>query len=1026
MITSEYLSASAGSGKTFALSTRYCHLVMSKEKPEEICALTFTRPATREIFSAIVERLLDDEHVIEPVPNGLTREQALQRILEALPRLQISTIDSFSSKIARLFAYEIGLNPDFALYDGDRSAEAKQLLYDSVKRALTDINPAAQDELLARYNVQYENAAEVRSLSEKLRNFLSIFESVLEANPRGWGDLKALGCANVTVNPEIESVFQSLQEVLSEGELPKKDVNALQTRLKRYHPEEHSVRRIKQLCGDKFNEYLQDLLTYVHKGCVSDKPFSAPLRNYLEALMTDITNRDLLQTARHTKFLYEALVLLVDTKMALSDERGLLSFNELTKKLASFVGNRLSVCNLAAIYVAYRMDAAIRHLMIDEFQDTSTAQWQILSGMAHELASSDNGTFFYVGDVKQSIYGWRGGDATLFGDPKRLPPIPEGAPLLVSYRSCPTIIRLVNERMRFNFSLGADGKPPKTWQMVVADAWRRQWKDHTPAEKRMGEAGFAQMWCLPGVKQQWRETVARKIAERWHQLSEQPLKIAVLSNAKKVFTDEFGLLNLLRSKGIPCALEGKRAIADTPLGGLVIQLLHWLSDPRATLWEAVTRQLGLIKQSDVETLEAWSRCVNQHGFVAWLESLFGVKAAFRERLTTSDLSVLNTICKGLEPLDRQRCVDPSVAYKTLLHLEEVCIADRNVVNLMTIHQSKGLTYDVVFTILAGDIVRKQNTQYESGDGWVMEPPILEVTYTAVPALQAAREREYQSRMQDTLCALYVAITRAKREQIIFAPESSAKTLKSFAGWLYSDVMSPIASSVDKEKDAENNQQDEDPQPYVVWEEGTQDWWQTLPKSEKESSSQKPEDASATDEADAQDQTVLLSQATEWEGVPVVPTVEVELPSENLKVNSVAELLADNATDKCDFGISYHDKLAQIEWSDVPVDNIPLEVFQRPAELCEVWRERPFSVALQEAPVLRYIPGQFDRVHIFPESRRAVIYDFKTGYGTEVTEAYARQLNNYRLALAKLLNYDLRAIEAKLVFTRYGILKEVGA
>lgn len=63
---SQYLSASAGSGKTFALSRRYCRLVMAGARPETICALTFTRAATREIFAAVVERLLN--HEVESAP----------------------------------------------------------------------------------------------------------------------------------------------------------------------------------------------------------------------------------------------------------------------------------------------------------------------------------------------------------------------------------------------------------------------------------------------------------------------------------------------------------------------------------------------------------------------------------------------------------------------------------------------------------------------------------------------------------------------------------------------------------------------------------------------------------------------------------------------------------------------------------------------------------------------------------------------------------------------------------------------
>ena len=1048
-IPSEYLSASAGSGKTFALSKRFCHLVMSRVAPDEICALTFTRAATREIFAAIIERLTSEKNELGTIEQGLTREAALSQILNALPRLQISTIDAFSSMIARLFAYDIGLNPDFALYEGGgQSPEAQAVLQESVQRALQCTPQQSEKELLELYNFQHGTEAEIDSLSARLQTYLERFEALLESHPEGWGEVSALEldatelhrCPNLAqVAEEVEQHF----EILAQAKLFKpKSEEKLRKLLKGYHAEIHSVRELNKQWTREGWDGLKRLPNIVKTGEFkfgNSKPTTLPptMVSGIDAMLSDVLARDVEQTAKHTQALHRALVAIKKAKDALTEELGLLSFDALTKTLAKQVGGQLSVRDAKAFYIAYRLDSAIRHLMIDEFQDTSVNQWQILSGMAHELAPAESdGTFFYVGDVKQSIYGWRGGDATLFGDTTRLPAIAEGAPLLVSYRSCPTVINLINDLMPLPFTTDANGNPPEPWQAPIVETWRGQWKAHHSAEKRAQQTGYVRMITLEGTEKNeetgrlidtktiHRQEIARLIAERWQQLRGKALTMAVLASTNAVLQDEDGLLHYLRKLGVPCALEGKLKVADTPMGSVVVALLHWMADPRATLWQQVATALGLDEAEEGNLLNRWMACVHEKGFVAWLDSLFGVQTAWFARLTESDKRSLEAIRQGLEQLDQQRCVDPAVARDTIDTLQVPSIADKNVLNLMTIHQSKGLTFSVVFTVIAGDIVRAQSDEPTVGEDWVMERCTFSETFDAVPALKTARETAYAHRMQDVLCALYVAITRAEREQVIFAPKKDTKSLKHTAAWLFTSKLpqeAPQTRSSKKAKgdvnpsvvhhafDGEAPSEPEKVPHQVVFEDGDPDWWKSLNDHTK-----------ATDEAQPDLQITWKREDAKSE------TVEVELPSEHAKARTVAEILVKTSTKARDFGIDLHERLAQIEWAEEGCYGVPAEVFKRPDEPCELWRERPFSVQLpQEAGAgFRYLPGQFDRVHLFPNSKRAIIYDYKTAYKAEVTPAYARQLKDYRMALSVLTGYPVEAIQMKLVFTRHQCIMDV--
>ena len=133
-------------------------------------------------------------------------------------------------------------------------------------------------------------------------------------------------------------------------------------------------------------------------------------------------------------------------------------------------------------------------------------------------------------------------------------------------------------------------------------------------------------------------------------------------------------------------------------------------------------------------------------------------------------------------------------------------------------------------------------------------------------------------------------------------------------------------------------------------------------------------------------------------------------------------LAEGADTARNFGISEHARLADIAWADEP-PSFP-EVFRRPAEPCELWRERTFAVTVREGGKTRRLVGQFDRVHIFPDSRRAVIYDFKTSREPVATSAYERQLRDYRVALAALTGFAPESIRMVLLFTRSGRSVEV--
>ncbi len=990
---SHYLSASAGSGKTVALSVRFCRLVTAGVPPDAICALTFTRAATREIFAAVVRRLVTGD------VGGLseeTRMAALGRVLEALPRLQISTIDAFSAKVARLFAYELGLNPDFALYEEGSGAEAREALRETVRRALRVSSQTSADELLRRLDVRYDGAAPAGSLSERLQGFVRAFGRFAEEHPKGWGDLAALGVP-LPRPCDREARMEALRAQPTEG-VSEKHAAAFLRLVEGYHPDIDSLRELKARWGGawkdaaKFRALAEEGAFFYYKKALT---LGSEARAAAKALWQDLLARDLGQTARHTAALHEAVAALGAAYTAWSAETGRLGFSELTRTLARTLGGRLSALDPDRMYIAYRLDTAVRHLMIDEFQDTGTDQWAVLSGIAHELADAEDGTFFYVGDTKQSIYGWRGGDATLFGDPRRVPDIPAGPALVESYRSSPDVIALVNRVFRLPSGFAGEAEP---WQRAPLEEWRARWRDHTAHRRDLGRA---EAITLEGKKSEWMATLAAVIAARWRELSHRRLSGAVLAPTNGLFQgdggEEPGLLARLRALGVDCAIDGRRKVSDAPMGRLVAALLHWMADPRATLWGEVARRLGLAERSDSATLAGWMEMVTQEGFVAWADALFGPATSCGARLTGHDREILAAVRQGLQGVDARGSADPQEAWAAVSGLEVPCSADAGVLSLMTIHHSKGLTFDVAFTVLAGDLLNERGEACEVGEDWVLERPVLGETYEAVPPLGAARTARRERRFRDDLCAFYVALTRARREQVVLAPAKEAGSLRKRAGLVFRPLMGEALPVPGAEGAAR------------VFAQGDPDWWQgpdVLPRA-------------AVPPAPPR---------VPWQRAKGRPRTEVELPSERARTATLAELLAEDADAARRFGISEHARFAPIAWAEAAEADALApglrEVFRKPQEPCELWRERPFSVRVSERGALRYLAGQFDRVHLFPEARRAVIYDFKTARRAEVTPAYRRQLTDYRTALAALTGWPKGNLRAVLLFSRLGEAVEV--
>ncbi len=410
------VEASAGSGKTFALAKRYVQLLIhSSNAPvhlRSILAITFTNKSAVEMKARILDflkkialgRLSELEKKEILIPLNITEQEACGRayaVMEGLIRnynfFQVQTIDSFINALLCGCSFKINLSANF-----------------NIKRNSHEYIAGALDALIDR-------AATDKDIMQALNQFLHQYLFI--ENRSGWFPKKDL--LKILIALFNQSNFYSL-DFLSGPAQPqdlfmlKKEILKLMRELKDVLPENtHATFQ------NKFQEFLKnhddafdvdDLSEFFNR---EEFPSTKGLAigKEVEKLWEKIHRglRELSELEASTLFnsYIDVFAMVIREFRAQAVKDDVLFLEELNKKARSlFDDGQVTVEELY-----YRLATRFHHYMMDEFQDTSRLQWENLTLMVQE-ALSTGGSLFYVGDKKQAIYGFRGGDSLLFDDLK--------------------------------------------------------------------------------------------------------------------------------------------------------------------------------------------------------------------------------------------------------------------------------------------------------------------------------------------------------------------------------------------------------------------------------------------------------------------------------------------------------------------------------------------------------------------------------------------------------------------------------
>lgn len=458
---SAWVSANAGSGKTRVLTNRVARLLLQGTEPGKILCLTFTKAGAAEMQNRLFKQLgqwamLADaplraalaEMGEEDLPESqLNRARSLfARALETPGGLKIQTIHAFCESLLHRFPLEAQVSPDFELLDDRQArdirtevlnemAEAEPQVFDRFIAANDDPSSYLADILkhqqLFAFGFFEEEAAAVIGAEIGLTEEIMLAR-VLE----GVSDTQIDALARAMATNEKGHDLKTAGVLRSFGREP---VSAALALLESAFLTSGNMRKTTSFPNKQTKRNFPDAFEMVS--------------TLIERVFAARQSRLALHAFEKAKILHEFAGEFLSRYAAKKAGRSALEFEDLIRKADALLRQ-----SDMAQWVLYRLDGGIDHILVDEAQDTSPLQWDIVVALAEEIYAAAGETdsprtIFVVGDEKQSIFSFQGADPHAFARIRaqlheRLAaveaPMFEGA-LQCSFRSAPPILSLVDK-----------------------------------------------------------------------------------------------------------------------------------------------------------------------------------------------------------------------------------------------------------------------------------------------------------------------------------------------------------------------------------------------------------------------------------------------------------------------------------------------------------------------------------------------------------------------------------------------------
>ena len=849
--------ASAGSGKTFTLATEYIRLIVENPTSyRNILAVTFTNKATEEMKMRILSQLYgiwqglpESDNYLQVIvektdyPPKLIRERAgqgLSNLLHNYNYFRVETIDTFFQSVLRNMARELDLTTNLRI--GLNDVQVEELAVDQL---IADLSTT---DVMLQWILKY------------------IMESI--SDEKTWNVISQIKRFGRTIfNNEYKEVSQALEQKMEEKGF-----------FERYTTQLREIRKAAEermiLIGESFFDTLEgeglsiddlanknrgiagfflklqkgvfdpsienatvaNCLGNPEKWCAKTHPRRDFILSLAEGTLGDILRFAIEERPRQWK-LYKSADLtlrhLNQLRLLGSIEKKVRELNENNNRFLLSDTQQLLHALIEGSdspFIFEKIGTQLEHVMIDEFQDTSTVQWQNFRVLLDEAMSHEGGSNLIVGDVKQSIYRWRSGDWRLLNDIEqqfRQQQI-ETIPLKKNYRSERNVITFNNHF--FSHAAELEYQEQQELNPEEAEQLKRAYADVMQEIPEGREAaGEVCVTLLPA--EDYQTTTLQQVADTISELTKRGVpqrEIAILVRVNnqipviaQYFLEQMSEVKIVSDEAF--RLDASVAV------NLLVEALRLLTHPDDLLTQAAIVKLYHIdvlkEQTEDNELLLRTNDLNlllPEAFRSQREVLITMPlyelserlyAIFElERLNEQSAYVFafydqlaSYVSENTADIDSFLAAwDESLCGKTIQSEET------NGVRILSIHKSKGLEYNYVICPFCDWQLEKQSGNFlwcQPKEEPFSDLPIAPVDYSKNQMLGTIYEHDYlHEHLQNTvdnLNLLYVAFTRAKKGLYVFgkrgAKASRSGLIEQCLPLVAQEMPEAILSGIEEEK-----------------------------------------------------------------------------------------------------------------------------------------------------------------------------------------------------------------------------------
>ena len=823
--TYEIFNASAGSGKTFTLTSRYLVKLLGSTENESykrILALTFTNKASEEMKNRILSSLNEfskfknyekPSEILKDVKNQLDisfkeiclrAKNRIDLLLHNFSFFNVSTLDSFNHGIIKAFAKELNLAKDFKLV-----LDNNELTENTIKELLTRVG---NDKAITDSLIDFANSKILEGKSWDVSYDLKELSGIL-SNENHYFKVKKLKQKTtiefVHIKKEIIQRIKKIDKVISDGVRLSKNVitktipfvfsrNSFPNFLEKLKNKE-----FKKIKTESLRKLFENETLIIKKSRLDNEEAASQLIKKLFIYFEEI-EKNLIDRHHLNAFLDSLVPLSLLNQISLiskkiMDKNGELLISDFNKIISEEIKNQPSP------YIFEKTGTRFSHYLIDEFQDTSLLQWaNLIPLVSHSIESYENevngGSLLLVGDLKQSLYRWRGADPNIFfsliNNQNPFTIEQQNQTLKKNYRSSDNIINFNNDF----FKHVSEKLIYKENQILYESSVKQDLNNNKGGYvsinfiENKNKKELYDSYLINTLK------VINDCRERGFSYFDQAILVRN-KNQQKLIAD------FLTARSIPVISAEALLISSSPKVKLLVELIRLRHAPNDLKSRGIVLKQMIPDDESVDTFEFFNKLLNQ-SIESFFKSLFGI--SFKKFLKLSVCSALVNVQRKMNWEDNvhiQFLNDELFEFFSNNDKNEIQFLDywennqdklnivtsgsADAIQILTVHKSKGLEFPVIIFPFADSESHKSYNKKvwmpfkNNGQTTDFLIPFNNLIQKEISAGLELYNKVRKEEELDNINVLYVALTRAASELYIIANNPIKTSYTSHNGLLKS-------------------------------------------------------------------------------------------------------------------------------------------------------------------------------------------------------------------------------------------------